>query len=151
MMMTMSDSIHFSVMKEVVFLKNNITLFLQVSTLFPFSFLFFFFFFFFFGWPHHMACGILVLRPGIEPRSLVVKVQSLNHWTARECLEVVLIIKRITSTWQSYDKCFTLNFHCWFPHFIGGCYQIYPIEESIWTGFRDLPKFTQLVSHKARI
>ena len=48
MMMTMSDSIHFSVMKEVVFLKNNITLFLQVSTLFPFSFLFFFFFFFFF-------------------------------------------------------------------------------------------------------
>ena len=47
MMMTMSDSIHFSVMKEVVFLKNNITLFLQVSTLFPFSFLLLLLLFFF--------------------------------------------------------------------------------------------------------
>ena len=24
---------------------------------------------FFFFWPHRMACGILVLRPGIEPRA----------------------------------------------------------------------------------
>ena len=30
------------------------------------------------------ACGILVPQPGIEPRSLVVKAQNLNHWTSRE-------------------------------------------------------------------
>ena len=32
----------------------------------------------------HMACGILVPRPGIEPRPSAVRVQSPNHWTARE-------------------------------------------------------------------
>ena len=30
------------------------------------------------------ACGILVLRPGIEPQPSAVKAQSPNHWTARE-------------------------------------------------------------------
>ena len=30
------------------------------------------------------ARGILVPRPGIEPVSSTVEVQSLNHWTARE-------------------------------------------------------------------
>ena len=28
-----------------------------------------------------MPCGILVPRPGIEPRPLAVKAWSLNHWT----------------------------------------------------------------------
>ena len=37
--------------------------------------------FFFFG---HLACGILVSRPGIVPRPLTVKVQSPNHWPTRE-------------------------------------------------------------------
>ena len=52
------------------------------------SFFFFFLvkfsslFFFFFG--HAMACGNLVPRPGIEPGPLAVRVQSPNHWTARE-------------------------------------------------------------------
>ena len=31
-----------------------------------------------------MACRILVLQPGIEPMPPAVKVQSLNHWIARE-------------------------------------------------------------------
>ena len=31
-----------------------------------------------------MACGILVLQPGIEPVPSAVKVQSLNHWTDRK-------------------------------------------------------------------
>ena len=30
------------------------------------------------------ACRILVPQPGIEPRARAVKVQSPNHWTARE-------------------------------------------------------------------
>ena len=29
---------------------------------------------------HHMACGILVPQPGIEPVSPALKAQSLNHW-----------------------------------------------------------------------
>ena len=33
-----------------------------------------------------MACGILVLQPGIEPTPLAVEAWSLNHWTAREVL-----------------------------------------------------------------
>ena len=35
-------------------------------------------------WPHHVACGILVPQPVIEPRSLGVRAQSPNHWTTRE-------------------------------------------------------------------
>ena len=36
------------------------------------------------GWPHHMARGVLVPWPEIEPRPLAVKVRSPNHWTTRE-------------------------------------------------------------------
>ena len=35
-------------------------------------------------WLHCAACGILVLRPGMEALSLAVQVLSPNHWTARE-------------------------------------------------------------------
>ena len=37
---------------------------------------------FFFFWQLHLACGILVPRPGIEPPA--VEAQSPNHWTTRE-------------------------------------------------------------------
>ena len=37
-----------------------------------------------------MSCGILVPWPGIEPRSPAVKVQSPDHWTAREALLVFI-------------------------------------------------------------
>lgn len=36
---------------------------------------------FVFFWPWHMACGILVPWPGIEPASPAVEAQTLNHWT----------------------------------------------------------------------
>ena len=39
---------------------------------------------FFFFWPRCAACGILVPRPGTEPRPTAVKVWSPNHWTTRE-------------------------------------------------------------------
>ena len=32
----------------------------------------------------HVACGILVPRPGIKPMSPALEAQSLNHWTTRE-------------------------------------------------------------------
>ena len=37
-----------------------------------------------FFWPLHLACGILVPRPGIKPVSTA---WSLNHWTPRKCQE----------------------------------------------------------------
>ena len=37
-----------------------------------------------FGFFGLAACGILVPRPGIEPRPSAVKAHSINHWTARE-------------------------------------------------------------------
>ena len=43
-----------------------------------------FFFFSSSSSPCHVACGILVPQPGIEPWPLTVKVPSPNHWTARE-------------------------------------------------------------------
>ena len=35
-----------------------------------------------------MACGILVLWPGIEPGPPAVEVQSLNHEAAKEFLQI---------------------------------------------------------------
>ena len=39
-----------------------------------------------FFWPHRVAYGLLVPRPGIEPGALAVRPPSPNHWTAREFL-----------------------------------------------------------------
>ena len=35
-----------------------------------------------------MACGILVLQPGIKPGPPAVEAQSLNHGAAREFLQI---------------------------------------------------------------
>ena len=67
--------------------------------------------FFFFFWPHHAACGILVPRPGIEPRPPTVEAWSPNHWTARElptrnivpCPPAQLNVRTI-SNWAAYCK-----------------------------------------------
>ena len=40
--------------------------------------------FYYFFWPRHVACGILVPRPGIKPAPPAVEARSPNHWTARE-------------------------------------------------------------------
>ena len=42
------------------------------------------FYSFIYFWPHHMACGILVLRLAIEPGATAMKVLSPNYWTTRE-------------------------------------------------------------------
>ena len=41
-------------------------------------------FLFLFFWLHHVACGILVPQPGIEPMPPALEEWSLNHWTAQE-------------------------------------------------------------------
>ena len=49
-----------------------------------------------------MACGILVLRQGIEPVLSAVDVWSLNHWTTREVQgSCVLIITINAITWET--------------------------------------------------
>jgi len=48
----------------------------------------------FIHWPHHVACGLLVPQPGIEPASLALEAWSFNHWIAREvllCFELLFI------------------------------------------------------------
>ena len=49
-------------------------------------------FFFFFG---HVACGVLVSLPGIEPIPPSLEAQSLNHWTARKSPLLQLKKKKI--------------------------------------------------------
>ena len=41
---------------------------------------------FFFSWSCRMACGALVLRPGIKPTYTALEAWSLNHWTTRKAL-----------------------------------------------------------------
>ena len=64
-------------LKSMLHMMNPALLSHQVFDIFSF----FFFFFFFFG---HMACGLLVPWPGIEPGNSAVKARSPNHWTTRE-------------------------------------------------------------------
>ena len=63
--------------------KDNIALTLASYEIFcrsiflrNFSFLFF--------WLHHMAYGILVPKPRMEPIHPAMETQSLNHWAVRE-------------------------------------------------------------------
>ena len=43
---------------------------------------------FFVGVGYHVACGVLVPQPGIEPGPPTVEVPSPNHWTPREFLHL---------------------------------------------------------------
>ena len=51
-------------------------------------------------WPCHEACGILVPRPGIEPLSPALEVQTVNHWTIREVLVFVCLVHWLCSLEQ---------------------------------------------------
>ena len=54
---------------------------------------------FFSPWPCCLACGILVLRPGIEAMLPAVEAQSLNHWTTREILSSLLLKLQSLEQW----------------------------------------------------
>ena len=49
-------------------------------------------------WPHCMACGILVPRPGIKPVPPAVEAWSPNHWSSREfpLLSFLIPVTRIS-------------------------------------------------------
>ena len=44
-------------------------------------------------WLYGTACGILVLRPGIEPPPVAVQVWHPNHWTPREFPTLEIFLK----------------------------------------------------------
>ena len=46
----------------------------------------------------------LSFRPGIEPRPLAVKVQSPNHWAAREVPPKLDFFKIKRNSWRSLDS-----------------------------------------------
>ena len=47
--------------------------------------------FYLFFWPQHAGILSVVPRPGIEPVPPAVEARSLNHWTAREVPERILL------------------------------------------------------------
>ena len=49
----------------------------------------------------HVACGILVPRPGIESKPLAVKAPSPNQWTTRDFLKTVFFRFLSFSLFQS--------------------------------------------------
>ena len=68
-------------------------------------FIFYFILFLKIFWPRHTTCGILVPWPRIEPGRLAVKVQSPNHWTAKEFPTIIFIIVTIIiiiNVWLSH-------------------------------------------------
>ena len=54
-----------------------------------------------FLWPCHMACGILVPQPGIEPGAPALEAWSLNHWTT--LIRVFYHIKKWFASVTSYS------------------------------------------------
>ena len=80
----------------------------EIGTVFFFFFFFFFFLkitelnlFYFIFWPWLVACRILVPQPDIDHMPSVVKVWSLNHWTAWNCLHH-LIPQTFSFVFHSY-------------------------------------------------
>ena len=64
-------------------------------------------FIFYFIWLHHVACGILVPSPGIDPRSLAVKAQSPNPLDHREFPSLgfrKLLAEGHSLTWKSGNQ-----------------------------------------------
>ena len=74
---------------------------IRVCFLSPFSFLSLSFFFL---WLCHVACGILVPWPGIEPTQSALEARSLSHWTAREAPEAPFL---------TCPQCFSYECYAW--------------------------------------
>ena len=68
--------------------------------------------FFLFFWPCCAACGILVSRPGIEPRPSAVKPQSPKHWTTREFPTSPSSLRLFTIIQSKCGKKKKIDFQC---------------------------------------
>lgn len=74
------------------------------------------FFFIFFLWPHCMASGILVPKPGTEPRPSVVKARSpnLGYQGAPPCpfLSSVITLPPFSAQTERLPEFFLFSTHC---------------------------------------
>ena len=75
-------------------------------------------FFFFSFWPQHMACGILVPWPGIEPEFSALETQNLNQRTSREVpsleilsLRIPLVVLTLPDNWGWHGLWWLQNFY----------------------------------------
>ena len=75
----------------------------QALRVFLFLFLFF---------AYHETCKILVLYPGMEPRTPAVEAKSLNHWTTREIPTEGFGSSKMTDCLTLQGR---MNFQLW-PH-----------------------------------
>ena len=50
------------------------------------------------NWLHHVACGILIPRSGIEPTPPELDAWCLNHWTTREVLNSTFFPRQESGT-----------------------------------------------------
>ena len=71
-----------------IFMKFGIDIFQNFNFLNINKFVIFILFYVIFSWPCHMAYGILVPQPGIEPSPLALESQNVKHWTFREVLKL---------------------------------------------------------------
>ena len=89
---------------------------------------------------HHVACGILVPWPGMEPAPLAVKVQSLNHWTTRQFPSLVFMKTHvILLSLLSYILGFCKNF-CGHPSMLlmyrfKWSFDLFQTQGSFWITF----------------
>ena len=51
-----------------------------------------------FFWPHHIAWGILVPWPGVEPTPSAVEAWSFNHWTSKEVQDAWFLLLAVNKT-----------------------------------------------------
>ena len=84
-----------------------------LSLVFNFNIIFILIYF----WPCHVACGILVPQPRIEPMLPATEAQSLNHWTTREvrCMVFDFLLRLpnelLKTWWLEITKCILSHFY----------------------------------------
>lgn len=102
-------------------------------------FLFCFFVFCLFFWPCWKVYGILVLWPGIEPKTMAVKVPSFHHWAAREFPSLCFFFSCNIFDWFLYQCSISLI------EWIGKCSLASVLWKSLCTiGFMGSPLQTNL-------
>ena len=116
----------------------------------------FFFFFFSTFWPHHLACEILVPRPGIEPIPPAVKVWSLSHWTYREVPKFILGVVYSMGFENGIMTCITIiiilqRFHCPKNLLCSTCSPPIPLTSGNHSSFYCLITLLFLQYHRVRI
>lgn len=58
----------------------------------------------FFFLQHHVACGVLVIRPGIVPMPSTVEAQSPNYLTTRKLPIEFLFVSKFYLSFNPYNK-----------------------------------------------